>query len=72
MTRSATQGLCFSCPSCRRARQPHHYLCPACWYRLSPQARRQLWRKDDRAAVRLRQLYTAIQRQVPLGEIQID
>jgi len=62
----------FSCPSCRRAREPHHYLCSTCWYRLSPLARDRLRYRDDRAAVRLRQLHTAIQRQVPLGEIQID
>lgn len=59
------------CPSCKKSKNPKHYLCHVCWYRLSKEARDALWRKDGLAAERLRELYEQIQQGVPLSEIRI-
>jgi hypothetical protein len=59
------------CPACGRVKNPAHYLCSRCWYSLGPTTRKSLWRKDSLAAERLRELYQAIQRDIPLADIKV-
>lgn len=59
------------CPACRRRRARTHYLCPVCWYALTPDTRRQLLRRDAGAIRRLRQLYEQIGAGTPLADIHI-
>ncbi len=59
------------CPSCKRSRNPGMYLCLDCWLTLPGGTRRALKRKDDRALVRLRELYRSVETGVPLAEIRV-
>jgi hypothetical protein len=60
------------CPSCGKAKNAKHYLCGRCWYSLPEATRKRLWRKDDLASARLHELYEQINREVPLGEIEVS
>ncbi|MET8693602.1 hypothetical protein ABZV65_13785 [Streptomyces bauhiniae] len=60
------------CYSCKRPRQPGHYLCSACWNRLSGVVRRALCKRDRLALTRLRQLHSQLDARTPLSEIVVS
>lgn len=64
-----TTLICPCCPNRRRAGQ---YMCPNCWGRLTPAARRRLSIRDSKAFARLRQLHGAIAAHTPLHHIEVS
>jgi len=62
-------SLCLGCG--QRNRRSAQYLCRDCWYALADETRRRLNLHDDQARDRLFQLFAALRRAVPLGEIQV-
>ena len=60
------------CLSCKGPRNDAHYLCPICWSGLSAAAKRALYRRDQKASLRLRELYRQIHQGVPLAEIEVQ
>jgi hypothetical protein len=59
------------CPSCRGSKSTAHYLCGGCWGQLPRHVQAALYRRDDLATQRIRELYRQIQADVPLQEIEI-
>lgn len=61
----------MKCPSCKGPKTAAHYLCRGCWFSLTRPARAALNRRDNRAHIRLGDLYRQIQDGVPLAEVVI-
>lgn len=59
------------CPSCQGPRPAGVYVCRDCWYHLPAAARTALWRRDEQAAYRLRQLLDQLSTGTPLDHIRI-
>ena len=59
------------CPSCKRLKEKHHYLCKNCWFKLPPITRERLGLIDSKAAWRLKELYSEIAARTPLRGIDI-
>jgi len=60
------------CYSCKKPRQPGHYLCGNCWGQLPLAVRRALCKRDRLALARLRQLHEQIDADNPLSEIGVS
>ncbi|MFE3169306.1 hypothetical protein [Streptomyces sp. NPDC059224] len=62
----------LSCPNCPNTRAAGHYLCRACWFRLTAAARQRLNLSDSKAFARLRELHGQIATHTPLDQIVIS
>jgi len=60
------------CRPCGKTRRPKQYLCPSCWFQLSPAAREALNLRDVLALRRLASLHEQLRKGVLLAEVDMD